>query len=115
MELSRACLGRRAESGCMEKEEEARSCLERALRVRPGDAAVRYQIATLDLAAGKTEGARRELEQLIREVPKFVEAHVSLATVYYRLQRKEDGEKERAIIEQLNAEKQASEPGAKVR
>jgi tetratricopeptide (TPR) repeat protein len=95
--------------------DEARTYLERALRVRPGDAAVRYQLATLDLAGGKTEAARRELEQLIREVPKFVEAHVSLATVYYRLHRKEDGDKERAIILQLNAEKQANEPGSKAR
>jgi len=95
--------------------DEARTCFERALRVRPGDAAVRYQLATLDIAGGKIESARRELEQLIKEVPKFVEAHVSLATVYYRLQRKEDGDKERAIILKLNAEKQANEPGAKVR
>jgi Tfp pilus assembly protein PilF len=95
--------------------DEARTYLERALRVRPGDAAVRYQLATLDLAGGKTEAARRELERLINEVPKFVEAHVSLATVYYRLHRKEDGDKERAIILQLNAEKQANEPGSKAR
>jgi len=92
---------------------EARRCLERALAVRSGDASVRYQLATLDLQDGQTEAARAELEKLTKEVPKFVEAHVSLATVYYRLKRKEDGDKERAIVLQLNAEKQASEPGAK--
>jgi Tfp pilus assembly protein PilF len=83
--------------------------------VRPGDAAVRYQLATLDLQEGQTEEARTELEKLTREIPQFVEAHVSLATAYYRLKRKEDGDKERATVLRLNAEKQADEPGAKAK
>jgi tetratricopeptide (TPR) repeat protein len=95
--------------------EDARRCFERALGVRPGHAAVRYQLATLDLLAGDTEAARVKLEQLTKETPQFVEAHVSLATVYYRLKRKEDGDRERATVLKLNAEKQAAEPGAKAR
>jgi Tfp pilus assembly protein PilF len=83
--------------------------------VRPGHAAVRYQLATLDLLAGDTEAARLKLEQLTKENPQFVEAHVSLATVYYRLQRKQDGDRERATVLKLNAQKQAAEPGAKER
>jgi tetratricopeptide (TPR) repeat protein len=94
---------------------EARHCFQRALGVRPGDAAVRYQLATLDLQEGQTEEARTELEKLTREIPQFVEAHVSLATAYYRLKRKEDGDKERATVLRLNAEKQADEPGAKAK
>jgi tetratricopeptide (TPR) repeat protein len=90
---------------------EARHCFERALGVRPGDATVRYQLATLDLEEGRTKEALTELEKLTREVPAFVAAHVSLATAYYRLQRKEDGDKERATVLRLNAEKQATEPG----
>jgi hypothetical protein len=39
---------------------------------------------------------------------------VSLATVYYRLKRKEDGDRERATAQRLTAEKQAEEPGTKV-
>jgi tetratricopeptide (TPR) repeat protein len=93
----------------------ARHCFQRALGVRPGDGAVRYQLATLDLQDGRTEEARIELEKLTKEIPQFVEAHVSLATVYYRLKRKEDGDKERAIVLRLNAEKQAAEPGAKAK
>ena len=50
------------------------------------------------------------LEELIAESPSFVEAHVTLATVYYRLRRKEDGDRERAIVERLNAEAQARQP-----
>jgi tetratricopeptide (TPR) repeat protein len=93
--------------------DEARVRYERALRVRPGDPAVRYQLATLDFAAGDLPKACSQLERLTREVPAFVEAHVSLATIYYRLKRKEDGDRERALVLKLNAEKQAEEPGAK--
>jgi hypothetical protein len=35
--------------------------------------------------------------------------------VYYRLQRKQDGDRERATVLKLNAAKQAAEPGAKDR
>lgn len=92
--------------------DEARTSFDRALRVRPGDPGVRYQLATLDLMTGKTERACSALEKLIQESPDFVEAHVSLATVYYRLKRKADGDREREIVRTLNAQKQAVEPGA---
>jgi predicted Zn-dependent protease len=94
--------------------DEARLSFDRALRVRPGDPGVRYQLATLDVLAGNLQQACSKLEQLTKESPQFVEAHVSLATVYYRLKRKTDGDKERALVLKLNAEKQAAEPGAKI-
>lgn len=50
----------------------------------------------------------------MRAQPKFLEAHVSLATVYFRQKRKLEGERERAIVAKLNAERQATnEVGAK--
>jgi Flp pilus assembly protein TadD len=91
----------------------ARSYFERALRVRPGDPGVRYQFATLDLMTGSVDKARVELEELIKDSPHFVEAHVSLATVYYRLKRKADGDRERELVLKLNAESQAAQPGVK--
>ena len=60
---------------------------------------------------GQVEAARGHLESLVAEAPNFTEAHVSLATVYYREKRKSDGDRERAIVEKLNAEKQAKEKG----
>jgi hypothetical protein len=63
---------------------------------------------------GNIDQACSKLEQLTGETPQFVEAHVSLATVYYRLKRKADGDRERATVLRLNAEKQAGEPGAKL-
>jgi tetratricopeptide (TPR) repeat protein len=86
--------------------------LRRAAAVRPGDLGAQYQIALVVLAQGKTEQARQELEALIKAAPSFTEAHVSLATVYYREKRNADGDRERAIVQTLNAERQAKEPGA---
>lgn len=94
--------------------DEARSSFDRALRVRPGDPGVRYQLATLELTLGNVEKACSLLEELVKETPQFVEAHVSLATVYYRLKRKADGDRERATVLKLNAEIQATQPGAKL-
>jgi tetratricopeptide (TPR) repeat protein len=93
--------------------DEAKTLFDRALSVRPGDPGVRYQTATLDLVNGNIEQACATLEQLIKESPHFVEAHVSLATVYYRLKRKADGDRERATVLKLNAESQANQPGAR--
>lgn len=90
--------------------DEASRYLSRALRLRPGDLGVRYQQATILLAQGKAEPARVELESIVKDAPNFTEAHVSLATVYYRLKRKADGDRERAIVQQLNAEAQLKQP-----
>jgi tetratricopeptide (TPR) repeat protein len=89
---------------------ESRSFFERALRTRPGDLGVRYQLATINVATGKNEEARKELEDILTQAPEFTEAHISLATVYYRLKRKTDGDRERATAQKLLAEKQAAQP-----
>ncbi len=93
--------------------EEAKPYLVKALTLRPGDPAVRYQLAALDLAMGQVEDARKGLEELTRQEPRFLEAHVTLATVYYRLKRKSDADRERAIVQKLNEEIQAQQPGVK--
>jgi tetratricopeptide (TPR) repeat protein len=85
----------------------------RALSLRPGAPEVRYQLGALELAQGRVEDAARMLEVLVKDEPKFLEAHVSLAVAYYRLKRREDGDREHAIVEQLTRERQASEPGAR--
>lgn len=86
--------------------------LQRALKLRPGDPAVRYQLASVSLAQGEEERARRELESIVKTTPKFTEAHVTLATIYYREKRKADGDRERAIVRDLNQEQQARAPAA---
>ncbi|HEV2349834.1 MAG TPA: tetratricopeptide repeat protein [Terriglobia bacterium] len=94
--------------------DEALGYLHHALDVRPGDMGVRYQIAAIELEQGQTEKARLDLESIVKEAPNFTEAHVSLATALYREKRKAEGDRERAIVAKLQAEKQANEPGVKV-
>ena len=81
----------------------------RALGVRPGDLRTRNQIASVALARRDTAMAIEMLEAIVKEAPSYIEAHVALATAYYRLQRKADGDSERAIVERLNQEKEAKE------
>jgi tetratricopeptide (TPR) repeat protein len=81
----------------------------RALGVRPGDLPTRYQIATVALGRKDTATATEMLEAIVKEAPSFIEAHVALATVYYRLQRKADADRERALAERLTREKEAKE------
>ena len=85
----------------------ARQLLGSALRVRPGDPGARYQLATIDFTEGKVAEARTRLEGLIRESPDFIEAHVSLAAVFYRLKMKAEGDRERVIVQKLNDAVQA--------
>ncbi|HXG65353.1 MAG TPA: tetratricopeptide repeat protein [Blastocatellia bacterium] len=94
------------------KHEEALAHFKRAAQVRPNDLNARYQIAAIYLATGKTPDAQRLLEEIVKTAPDFVEAHVLLAQAYYRLNRKADGDRERAIIQKLHAEQQARQPGA---
>jgi Tfp pilus assembly protein PilF len=91
----------------------ARSHLERAIALRPGDPGVGYQLALVEIGAGELEAARARLEALVAEHPKWSEAHVSLATVYYRLRRKADGDRHQAIVRELAREKEARESAAR--
>jgi tetratricopeptide (TPR) repeat protein len=80
--------------------------LNHALKLRPDDPGVRYQIASIEIAQGRLPEATRDLESLVKDSPNFIEAHVSLATVYFREKRKADGERERAVYAKLNAAQQ---------
>ena len=82
---------------------EALPYLTRAAELRPGWMAAPYQIAAAHIALGDLNRARIELERLVKQEPKFAEAHVSLATVYLRLGRKEEATRERDIAAKLAA------------
>ena len=61
------------------------------------------------------EAARATLEALVKDEPRFTEAHVSLATVYYRLGRRADGQRHQAIVQQLKRDEKAREDAEKAR
>ena len=91
--------------------DEAKGYLDRALRLKPTDSMARYEAAMLKSTSGDYETAAKELEQLAKDDPDWLEPHVELATLYYRLHRPEDGAKERQIVDNLTAKQQAQGPG----
>ncbi len=91
----------------------ARKLLDRALLVRPGDLRTLYQVGSIELAEGKLDAARATFEGVIAHAPQFVEAHISLAATYYRLKRKEDGDRERALVQKLKAAQDAKDQRGK--
>jgi len=92
--------------------DEALQYLSRAVVLRPRDQYARYHEAAVYAALGKPGEALPLLEGVAKEYPDFSEARVLLASVYYRLNRKQDGDREKAAVQRLTAEKQAQQPGA---
>ena len=86
-----------------------------AVRLRPRDQYARYHLGAVHAALGEPNEARPLLEGVVKEYPEFIEARVLLASVYYKLNRKEDGDREQAIIQKLNTEQQDKQPGAQNR
>jgi tetratricopeptide (TPR) repeat protein len=92
---------------------EASTYLERATLIRPTDLSARRLLGSLRLQTGRNEEAVTLLESVAKEAPDVVEVHVQLATVYNRLKRKADADRERAIVDRLNAEAAAKQKGEK--
>ncbi|HKQ52908.1 MAG TPA: tetratricopeptide repeat protein [Pyrinomonadaceae bacterium] len=92
--------------------EEAFGYLSRAVQLRPKEQYARYHLGAVLAALGKPDEARPLLEGVVSEHPEFSEARALLASVYYRLNRKADGDRERAIVQKLDSEQQAKQPGA---
>ena len=51
----------------------------------------------LDIAEGRLDKARLALERIVRQAPKFAQAHSGLAAVYVRLGRLHDARRERDL------------------
>ena len=93
------------------KLDEAGDHLKRASRLRPEDPRVLYGLGSLHLAEGRNEEAEKALAAVTAAVPEYAQAHVLLATTYYRLKKKELGDQERDIADRLERERQGREPG----
>ena len=102
--------------GAMAKQEQNYAQAREVLRTRGRDAGREIRECATSwrcwrLEEGTLDKAREMLEALVKESPQFLEAHVSLALVYYRLKRPDDGKREREIVQKLTAEAQAKQPG----
>ena len=90
---------------------EAKPYLDQALKLKPSDTMVRYEYAMLKSTNGQYQEAAQDLEQVIKDDPNWLEPHVELASLYYKLHQPQDGARERAIVDRIRAEEQARGPG----
>jgi Tfp pilus assembly protein PilF len=72
-----------------------------------------YEVGMLESSSGQYEAAALELEKVVQEDPNWLEPHVELASLYYKLHRPQDGAKERQTVERITAEQQAKGPGTR--
>jgi Flp pilus assembly protein TadD len=91
--------------------DEAKTYLQKALQLNPTSTLARYETAMWLSTSGQLADAAQVLEKLTVDDPKWLEPHVELATLYYKLHRPEDGKRERATVDKLTAEQQQQGPG----
>ena len=73
---------------------EAIQLFRRGLEVAPGDASLRYWMASAMIASGDAQGAEREFRTVVREHPDFAKAHFSLGAVLDQRGQKTDALRE---------------------
>lgn len=93
-----------------ERHQESEHYLRRAVELRPQDATARFGLAGALLSLGHVDESRTLLEGVVKDAPDYTAAHVMLATAYYRLKLKEDGDREKAIADRLREKEQARQP-----
>jgi tetratricopeptide (TPR) repeat protein len=86
--------------------------LTRALQLRPSSPQARYELALVARADGQLNVARQYLETVVRQSPDWLQPHVELAALYYRLQRPEEGARERRIVDRMMATQQQNQSQA---
>jgi tetratricopeptide (TPR) repeat protein len=91
--------------------DEAKQYLDRALQLNPSSSMARYEVSMWNSTSGHYEEAVKSLEDVVRTDPNWLEPHVELANVYYRLHRPQEGAKEREIVTRLTAQQQSKGPG----
>jgi len=88
----------------------ARPLLELALELRPGHPLTRLELAKLNGMTGRYAEAAATLEDLEKSDPNWLDPHIELAAIYYKLHRPEDGQRERDIVQQIEAKQQKAGP-----
>jgi tetratricopeptide (TPR) repeat protein len=90
--------------------ENAQPLLDLALHLQPENRQARLQMAKLDAMQGKNSEAVALLEELEKADPNWLEPHVELAPLYYKLHRNEDGQRERKLVDDIQAKQQQAGP-----
>lgn len=87
----------------------ARLHIERALALKPSSPQARFEEARLERAEGQLHAAVKHMEKVVDDEPDWLQPHIELAALYYRVKRPQDGARERAIVDRLTAEEQQRE------
>ncbi|MCU1274187.1 MAG: repeat-containing protein, partial [Bryobacterales bacterium] len=90
--------------------DEAIANLEKALSLDAGDVQSRQELGLCYIKKADYVKAKTLLEEVVAKEPELASAHVALAQTYYKMKKKADGDRERAIVARLQAaerEKQA--------
>ena len=89
----------------------AKAYLDHAVALQPDSNLARYELAMWKSNSAQYAAAASDLEAVVQKDPDWLEPHVELASVYYRLKRPEDGAKQRAIVARLTEQQQTRGPG----
>ncbi|MGH9327317.1 MAG: tetratricopeptide repeat protein [Terriglobia bacterium] len=84
----------------------AQTHLQHALEINPASAAARYQLARVEQAQGELEAAVKNLEEVEQGDPSWLPPHLELSALYYRMNRPQDGERERKTVDRLRTKQQ---------
>jgi len=88
----------------------ARPLLELAVELIPDHPLARLELARVNAMTGHEDDAVKVLEALEKQTPQWLEPHIELAALYYKLHRPADGKRERDIVAQLQAKQQQAGP-----
>jgi tetratricopeptide (TPR) repeat protein len=77
-----------------------------AYRLQPDDIEVLHMMGQIEQVEGKYEEAREKLERVAAARPQDKSVHVLLSRIYLKLGRREDFNREKAIIQRLGDEEQ---------
>jgi Tfp pilus assembly protein PilF len=80
--------------------------LKSAQRISPGDWRIQLQLGLCYQSKEQFVNAAALIEQAVQAEPDLTAAHVALATVYFRLGRKADGQREKKIVAELERKQQ---------
>lgn len=83
---------------------EAERLIDRSLQLRPSFLPAEYQLALVHAALGRVDEAVSEFERIAKAAPDWIEPHVQLAVLYYRLNRPADGLRHRQIVDRLSGQ-----------
>jgi Flp pilus assembly protein TadD len=86
----------------------AHSYLLKALQLQPESSQARYELALVKRANGDLIDALKDLKVVVKQAPDWLQPHIELAALYYRLHNPTEGAKERAVVDRMIAAQQQS-------